>query len=41
MTEFYAEKDGIVGLVFRYSNNKNYYIFEIGGEKNKFLRVRK
>jgi len=40
---FNAQKEGIVGIVFKYFDTNNYLILEIGGEKedNKFFQVRK
>lgn len=39
--EFYAKRDGIVGILFRYHDYHNYYSLEIGGETAKFLQFRK
>ena len=39
--KFKATSDGIIGMVFRYSDKGDYYILEISGEREKFLRFRK
>lgn len=33
MTNFYAEKDGYIGVVFRYFDDENHYQFEIHSNK--------
>jgi hypothetical protein len=40
---FNAEKAGIISVAFKYMNKDNFFIFEIGGykEKQKFFRLRK
>jgi hypothetical protein len=39
--KFKATADGIVGLVFRYNEKGDFYILEISGKTDKFLRFRK
>ena len=40
---FAANKDGIIGIVFKYRDRNNYYLLEIGGGKpeNRFFQLRK
>jgi len=40
---FYAPKEGIVGIIFKYIDSFNYYILEIGGAKkeNQFFQIKK
>jgi hypothetical protein len=39
--KFKASSEGIIGMVFRYSEKGDYYILEISGGREKFLRLRK
>ena len=39
--KFKAFNEGIVGIVFKYNDNGNFYIVEISGEKEKYVRIRK
>ena len=39
--KFKALGNGIVGLVFRYNDKGDFYILEIAGEIDKFMRIRK
>ena len=33
--------DGTVGIIFRFQDYYNYYTFEIGGERKKFIQLKK
>jgi hypothetical protein len=42
--EFRGNHDGIVGVVFKYKDNDNFFTFEVGGSdemKNRFFQLRK
>ena len=39
--KFKAMSNGIIGLVFRYNDKGDFYILEISGQNEKFLRFRK
>ena len=41
--DFIGIKKGVIGVVFRYIDKNNYYIFEIGGgdKSNGFFQIRK
>jgi hypothetical protein len=39
--KFKASNNGIVGIIFRKTAQNNYYLLEVGGEKEKFVRLRK
>ena len=39
--KFKAFNEGIVGFIFRYNQKGDYYIIEISGQKEKFVRIRK
>jgi hypothetical protein len=39
--KFKASENGIVGIVFRKTEQNDYYLLEIGGEREKFIRFRK
>jgi len=39
--KFKALDDGIFSLIFRYNARGDYYIFEISGQNEKFVRIRK
>jgi hypothetical protein len=39
--KFKALNEGMIGIVFRYNDKGSFYIVEISGEKEKFIRIRK
>ena len=39
--KFKASNNGIIGIIFRKNEQNDYYILEIGGEREKFVRIRK
>jgi len=39
--KFKSEDEGIVGVIFKYSPNGNYYILEVSGERESYVRIRK
>jgi hypothetical protein len=39
--KFKASSEGIIGMIFRYTDKGDYYLLEISGERDKFVRFRK